>query len=194
MTELVDEILLKQIGSQVLFIIRRRTGKGKFLPGSSSGAEKYSTKPFAMPIGSASQMLGNKLRKSAGSKRSKLYDPDNFQLFTSKAGNLWVIVKGGYKKVRELAGKKTDNVIMSFTGSYMRDFGLLNAEKNLAVLGWKSSENQELAYFHEIAGAGKSKRRHKILGLLKKEENILTEFAEEKILKNLTKHFEEKYK
>ena len=194
MTELVDDILLTNLGNKVLFIIRRRTKKGWFLPGSSSGADKYSTKPFAMPVGAASQMLGNKLRKSASSKRSKIYDPDNFQLFTSKAGNLWVIVKGGYKKVRQLAGKKSDNVVMSWTGSYMRDLGLLRTENNFALLGWKSSENEELAYFHEIAGAGKSKRRHKILGLLKKEEALLTEFAEKEILKKLTAYFEEKYK
>ncbi len=185
--KLVDDVFLKRTGNRLVFIIRRRTLSGKFLPGSSSGASKYSEKPFVMPIGAGNKMLGGKLQRAANSKRSKLFDPDNFHTFTSKQGNLWVLVKKGYKKVRELAGKDTSHVSMTWSGSYLRDLGIITATNNQINIGWKSSENQQLATFHEIMGAGKSKKLHKIMGLLKKEEEELKSLVETEVVKNLKK-------
>ena len=185
--ELVDDIILTRVGNKVLLAIRRRTKKGWYLPGSSRNAGNYSDKPFAMPIGAANKTLGNKLVKSATSEKSKYYNPNKFEIFTAKSGNLWVLIKEGYKKVRELAGKESSKVSMHWSGSYMRDLGLLRTADDFAELGWKSSENQQLAYFHEIAGAGKSKRLHKILGLLPKEEKQLTDYAEKLVMSKFKK-------
>jgi hypothetical protein len=189
MDKLVDDVFLKRIGNNLLFIIRRRTQKGQFLPGSSPDADKYSEKPFAMPIGAANKALAGKLYSAANSKRSKLFDPDNFQTFTSKDGNLWVLIKKGYKKVRELAKKESNHTTMTWSGSYLRDLGLLqinnSSSRTEIELGWKSAENQKLATFHEIMGAGKSKRLHKIMGLLKQEEDTLKSYIEFEVLKNL---------
>lgn len=185
--KLVDDVFLKRTGNRLILIIRRRTQKGQFLPGSSRGANKYSTKPFAMPIGAMNKTVGGKLVRSANSKRSKLFDPDNFHTFTSKEGNLWVLVKKGYKKVRELAGKESSRVTMTWSGSYLRDLGLMTAANSQINIGWKSAENQQLATFHEAMGAGKSKKLHKIMGLLKKEEKELLELVETEVVKNLKK-------
>lgn len=165
-------------GKKAVFIIRRRTNKGWFLPGSSRNANQYSEKPFALPVGAANQMT-----------QRKIMDSDNYHKFTSKSGNLWLVAKKGYKDIRTLAGKQTDHVTMQWSGRYMRDFGIyrtvIGAGSSHLEIGWKNPENQRLATFHEVMGAGKSKRLHKILGLLKKEEEELQEFIARQVMKML---------
>jgi hypothetical protein len=187
--KIVDDVLMLRVGNKVLFTIRRRTGEGKFLPGSSPNARQYSSKPFAMPLGAASKTLGSKISKAAGSSRSKNYDPNNFHVFKAKSGNLWVLVKQGYKKIRQLAGKPAGHVEMNWSGRYMRDLGILRTEADKTEIGWKSSENKELGYYHEVAGAGKSKRRHKILGLLDSEKKELQPYLQEEFVKRINNYF-----
>ncbi len=189
--KIVDDILLAKLGNKTLFIIRRRTKQGMFLPGSSDNAGNYSEKPFAMPLTALNQTNQGTIRRAAGtdSNRSKVYDPENFQIFTAKSKALWVLVKGGYSKLRSLLGKQNDKVTMTWSGSYLRDLGVIRTGSNSATLGWKSSENQKLAYWHNIAGAGKSKRIHKILGLTKQEEKELIPIVEKELIKNLDNYF-----
>ena len=189
--QIVDDVFLSKVGNKTLFVIRRRTREGKFLPGSSPGAGDYSTKPFAMPLGAANKTLSGRIEKAAGNSRSKYHDPDNFQLFTSKAGSLWVLAKGGYSGLRALAGKQNEKVSMSWSGSYLRDLGVLRTESDNIILGWKSRENQQLAYWHEVSGAGKSRRIHKILGLTKAEEKELLPIVEKEFLKRVDNYFKE---
>jgi hypothetical protein len=180
---IVDDVFLQRAGNKLIFIIRRRTNKGIFLPGSSRRANQYSTKPFAMPVYAASKMLGANITRAA-----KL-DPDNYHLFTSKAGNLWVLVKKGYKEIRRKANKFSDHVTMQFTSGYMRDLSVLRTGGTAADVGWKSGRNQRLATFHEVMGAGKSKRLHKILGMLKKEEDEMQAYIEAAFVRKFKKVF-----
>ena len=190
MQSFFDDIFTKQIGLHVVTIIRRRTNEeGKFLPGSSADAGSYSTKPFVMPLSALNKALGNKVVTKSSNKRSKNYDPGNFQLFTSGTGNVWVFVRQGYKKIRELAGKEVSKVSMTWSGRYMRDLSTLHTSASAAraqvEIGWKSAENQRLARFHEELGAGKSKRKHKILGLTDKELDVLGKEIKEYVLKTV---------
>ena len=161
--DIIDEVFMKQVGLHVLFVIKRRTLDGKFLPGSSPGAGEYSTKPFAMPSGAISKQLEGKIKKAGKDS------PGDFQMFTSKAGTSWVVVKKGYKRIRELGGRPSDKVTMIWSGRYMKDLSVLSRERSAVEIGWKSDENKKLAEFHESMGAGKSRRLHKILGLTKEE-------------------------
>lgn len=181
--DIVDDVFLQRAGNKVVFIIRRRTKKGHFLPGSSKRANQYSGKPFAMPVGAATAML-----KSNVLKRSKS-DPENYHTFTSKQGNLWILMKKGYKDVRRLAGKSTDHVTMNWSGKYLRDLGVVRTGNQIADISFKSGRNQELASYHEKLGAGKSKRLHKILGLLAKEEKEMAAYLENQFMKKFKERF-----
>jgi len=187
---IVDDVFLSKVGNKTLFIIRRRTKRGEFLPGSSSGAGDYSKNPFAMPLGAANKTLGGRIKKASGNK-GKYRDPENFQLFQTKANALWVLVKGGYSGLRKLAGKQNDNVTMNWSGSYLRDLGVLRTESDNIILGWKSREIQQLAYWHEVSGAGKSRRIHKILGITKAEGKELLPLVEKEFLKRVDNYFKE---
>lgn len=185
-----DEIFVKQIGLSLVTIIRRRTNEeGKFLPGSSDNASEYSTNPFVLPLSALNKSLGNKVITKAANNKSKQFDPTNFQLFMSNTGNVWVFVRGGYKKIRELAGKDVSKVSLTWSGRYLRDLSVLSANfnefKTITEIGWKSAENQKLARIHEQLGAGKSKRKHKILGLTEKELDVVGKDVKEYILKNI---------
>ena len=185
--KVVDKIVMQRVAGQVVFIIRRRTQEGKFLPGSSSGAEQYSTKPFAMPAYALGKMLGKKIEASGNSKR-RTQGASEFTLFRNDKwqNSLWVISHLGYKRIREIAGKPVDVVSMIWSGSYLRDFGIIMIDETKSQLGWKSAGNQKLAYYHEEMGAGKSRRKHKILGLTKEEINSdLLPFAKTQIIKKL---------
>ncbi|MBU1096854.1 MAG: hypothetical protein KKB34_10270 [Bacteroidetes bacterium] len=180
---IVDDVFLQRAGNKLIFIIRRRTNKGIFLPGSSKRANQYSSKPFAMPVYSATKMLGSNIIKAAKT------DPDNYNVFKSKAGNLWVLVKKGYKEIRRKANKFNDHVTMQFTANYIRDLSVLRTAGNVSELGWKNARNQRLATYHEVMGAGKSRRLHKILGMLKTEEDEMQAYIEAEFIKKLRKVF-----
>lgn len=186
----VDQIIMQRVAGHVVFMIRRRTQAGAYLPGSSSGASQYSTKPFAMPAYALGKMLGKKFEALTSSKR-KTQGPNSFTLYKNeKWGNqLWVIAHLGYREIRRMAGKPVDNVSMIWSGRYLRDLGIFpNATPQKAEIGWKSKENEILAMYHEELGAGKSKRKHKILGLTEEEiKSELLPFAETEIVKKLMK-------
>jgi len=185
-----DEIFTKQIGLSVVTIIRHRTNEeGKFLPGSSDGAEAYSEKPFVLPLAALSKGLGNKVITRGANAKSKSYDASNFQLFMSNSGNVWVYVKQGYRKIRELAGKGVDKVSLTWSGRYLRELNMLSATGSVQTvsieIGWRSEENKKLARIHEELGAGRSKRKHKILGLTEKELDALGKDIKEYVLKTV---------
>lgn len=179
--ELVDDIFLKRIGNHLVFMVRRRTTEGRLLPGSTS--EEYSTKQFAMPFGA--------LPKGLQSKAKQKQNKNDFGLFTTKStGSLWVLVKKGYKHLRELAGKDSSSVKMTWSGAYLRDLSVVEVSSNeeaFTEVGFKNERNRHLAFWHEVAGAGKSKRKHKIMGVLPEEEDELAELAETEIVKTLKK-------
>lgn len=117
--EIIGKALLVKVGQRSVFIIKKRVADGIFLKGSSPGADKYSTKPFAMPIG-------------AVKKKKVLLDIlkgkhlDDTQIFTSKkSGKLWVVIKKGYKWLREQSGKNAGRVDLTWTREMMRSLQVL---------------------------------------------------------------------
>ncbi len=184
-SNLIDNILLKRVGSKIIFFIRRRTNKGTFLPGSSDNAGSYSSKPFALPFGALNATTGKKIKEID----SRFSGDGDYKLFTSNNKNLWVVAQRGYKGIRKEAGKYNDHVIMSWSGQYLRDLGIIATGSKSVDVGWKNARNRELASYHEKLGAGKSKRKHKIMGLLKSEEKEIRAFIEEELVKNLKKNW-----
>lgn len=128
----VDRVMVMKVASGGLAIIRERTLSGKFPPGSSSGSDQYSTKPFARPYAGITATLKKELRRNA----------ETGVIFTKPNGSTWVVIKGGYKKYREFAGKDVSKVSLTWSGRMLRNLGILNAGETEAMLGFKSDEEK----------------------------------------------------
>lgn len=197
--DIVDNVLMKQCGLKAVFIIRRRTLEGKFLPGATS--DTYSEKPFAMPLGAVAKTLGKKIesnKKFSLRKRAKIdgkwksetvgqVDPGEFQIITTKAGALWVIIGGGYKRYRELSGRQNDKVDLNWSGRMMRNLNIMpgSLQADRVDVGFPSADERKKAEWHNILGAGRSKRLHPFMGMTAEEEVELTKFAGEEIAKKI---------
>lgn len=195
---IVDKIIMQRLAGHCVFLIRRRTQSGQFLPGSSPGADQYSTKPFAMPAYALGKMLGKKLEALASGKRKK-QGPNTFTLYTNKKWNnqLWVVAHLGYREIRRMAGRPVDKVSMIFNRGYISGISVLPGESDTKIdIGWKDTSNIDgerpsnnlLAKYHEELGAGKSKRKHKIMGLTQEEITAeLLPYAQTEIVQKLMK-------
>lgn len=178
---IIDNVIMKRLANRGIAIIRERTIKGEFLDGSSSNAGQYSTTPLPLPFGKFTKMTQKKILK--GDVLS-----GDYRIFTNlKSGNTWIIIKGGYKKFRELAGKDTANVSLSWSGRMLRNLGVLNVDKTTAVLGFSSEEEKQKAIWHNVMGAGKSKKKHVFMDFSKDEREELSKMASEDIAKRLVR-------
>ncbi|TAK59419.1 MAG: hypothetical protein EPO24_07730 [Bacteroidetes bacterium] len=179
--KIIDEVVLLRLSSGVIAIIRKRTLDGKYLEGSSPGAEQYSVTPLPLPFAKFQANVKAKLTKEQAQNK------DKYVLFTAKSGNTWIIVQGGYKEFRKLAGKFSDHVVMSWTGRLMRNLGLIRKDDSGADVGFPDTDAERIARYHNIEGAGKSRRKHVFFDLSKEERERLTKLAGETISKNLLK-------
>lgn len=162
--EIIAKSILLRVGQHAIFIIKQRVADGIFLAGSSPDADQYSTKPFAMPIGAIK-------KKSVMMDIIKGKHPDETQLFQTEKGKLWVVIKRGYKWLREISGKPSKKVDMRWTSQMMKSLKVLKTNvKNAEVeIGHEGARNQQLAQWHNIEGAGKSRKSRKWLSLTEEE-------------------------
>jgi hypothetical protein len=183
LSNVVDNVFLKSIGTQVVVIIRRRVAKGEFLPGTTSN--EYSTKPFAMPLGAAMKSIQGKITKEDLNNKM---GPSRFQIFHSKNnGELWVLILGGYKQYRALGGRQNSKVDLNWTGRMLRNLGITqtNVAQSEIEVGFTSEEEKKKAFWHNVVGAGKSHSKHVFMGLTDSEVKYLTDFAGEAIAKKI---------
>jgi len=186
----LESVAIKTVSNGVITIVRKRTLKGKYLEGSSAGAGEYSTKPFAMPLGALTgsgyqTSLTNRMHATIIGKGSFLKNSD-FQLFTSKTNTLWVLVKGGYKEIRSLAKKQVQTANLNWSGRMMRNLGIQNLTAKTSVLGFNDAESNKLAYYHNIMGVGKSKKKRVFMGLTDTEVNELVQDVNIALKRHLT--------
>ena len=163
-TEIIKRSLLLRIGQHSVVLIKKRVADGIFLEGSSDGASQYSTKPFAMPTGAI-------MPRSLMLSIIKGKKGNDTQLFKSGSGKLWAVITKGYKWLREQAGKPSGKVDMRWTSELMRSLMVLSVdpEEGTITIGHKGARNDKLAYWHNVTGAGKSKKIRKWLLLTNDE-------------------------
>lgn len=176
--KITEAVSMIRIAGKALAIIRARTGRGEFLTGVGTkqsidtSRQQYSTKPCPIPYGKYLALMNSK-------------PPEGAKIFRSKSGHVMVIVAGGYKRIREMAKKQSDHVVMGWTGRMMRDFSIIKQGETDAILGFKESESARIARYHNIEGAGKSKVKHPFIGFTLDEENQLAGLAQSFIDKAL---------
>lgn len=171
----VDRVMVMRVANLGLLIIWERTLSGKFLEGSSAGAEEYSTKPFARPLAGILKQ-----------HRKALLENGSVIFTNEKDGKqLWIIIKGGYKEYRSLAGKDISKVSLTWSERMMRNLGILNADDASAILGPKDEDTRKLSLYHNVLGAGKSKRLHKFMGFTDNENERLRNEVAEEVMKRL---------
>lgn len=197
---LIDSVLMKRVGLQCTFIIKRRIGQGKYLEGTTS--EQYSTKPFGMPLGAATKVLGSKILSAVKKQKNvkagnTTIGPDEFKIYTSpKTGNLWVVIGGGYKRYREMGGRDSSKIDLNWSGRFLRNLGIIpgTEQPSSVEVGFTSSDEKQKALWHNVMGAGKSRRKHIFMGLTEDEKKELEAFADadiaERIIKSLSKYTE----
>lgn len=170
---MVNRALLLNVGSRMLLIIKQRTLRGKYLPGST-GTSEYSTTPMPLPWGG--------LQKAVRNSRTirNMIDSGEADVFQSRGGRTWILLQGGYRKFRELAGKSTDHVTLSWSGQMMRDLKIKDVNVGLksVTIGFTDARSRELARYHDVLGAGKSKVTHKFMGFTTAERGKLNAYIQ----------------
>lgn len=158
---IISRALLINLGTRVIYIIKERTLRGEFLPGST-GTSNYSTTPMPLPLGALPARARSKSALRA------LTDSGEATIFTSlRSRRTWIILEGGYKRLRELAGRESDRVTLNWSGSMMRNLKILrtNEREGYVELGFNEGRAARLARYHHELGAGRRKVTHRFLGL-----------------------------
>ena len=168
--QIINKAIMMRVGERVIYIIKKRVADGQFLDGSSEGASEYSTKPFVMPIGAVKP-------KSVMMRMLKGKHDDDTQLFQTKKGKMWVLIKKGYKWYKEQSGRQTSTVDLTWSRELMRSLTVLstNVEEGEIEIGHKGKRNEDLALWHNVTGAGRGKKKRIYLALSESELNRIAD-------------------
>ncbi|MBP8975096.1 MAG: hypothetical protein KBG83_00110 [Bacteroidetes bacterium] len=166
---LISHSLLLKVGEETIAIIKERTLQGEFLEGSSPGSERYSTKPAPMPLGGFIARLGNGRGNQAWKRIQRGEEPGTIWR-TSSSGKIWITLNGGYKRLREIAGKESDHVTLNWSGQMMRSLSkiTINDSERSVTIQFSNYETARLASYHH-EGVGKHKKKRIFLGLSETE-------------------------
>lgn len=177
----INESLLLKCGERAIVIIKRRTLAGSFLPGSSPNSSQYSTTPLPLPFGVLKQ-------KAIARTWRELKEGGEMTLYTNlRTRRTWIILKGGYKKLRQLAGKETDHVTLNWSGQMLKALNEIkpNVSAGSVTVGFTNDEAERIARYHQELGAGKSRTLHKFLGLSDEELKAFTDYVEKTVVQNM---------
>ncbi len=149
--DLTDRKTMAKIGVVGIAIIKRRTQRGKDHRGKSFKA--YSMGAYLQSIDLGGQPGGNtaKMRKHYNS----LQKWTRKKRKESTARFVWI--KGGYKQFRQIQGR-TIKPNLTFSGLMFKGLLLKKISDSTVLLGYRGQQARK-AYYHNIAGAGKSKTK-----------------------------------
>jgi hypothetical protein len=163
---------LKRIGLGIVTMIRERTLKGEGIDGPLA---PYSTRPFARPLGG----VPSRTLSALGG---------NLKRFTTKQGRLWAVIIGGYKAYKAARYPQDGGgVNMTAEGNMMRSLAVIAVDPATGkiVIGFNREESAEIAYYHNVSGAGKGRRLRKFMGLTPEEQLKVARLAGVEIQTNL---------
>jgi hypothetical protein len=146
---------LKKVGLRAIQLIRARTLRGVDVYDKSF--KPYSTRAFVMPVGAVLKKALHKLKD----------DNEQAVIFTTKSGAKWILIKHGYKALREAMGRQTDVVNLSIKGAMLRGLtvGTVSTEQRTVQIMFTDADSALKAWYHNVGGAGKGKTFRQFLGL-----------------------------
>lgn len=149
--DLTDRKTMSRIGVTAVSIIRRRTQRGRDHKGKAFKA--YSTKGYLQKIDLTAESGGStaKLRKHYNSEQKWTRKKKS----QSTARFVWI--KGGYKQFRSIQGRTTKPNLM-FTGMMLKNERVKKVSDSTVLIGLLGEQARK-AYYHNISGAGKSRRK-----------------------------------
>lgn len=160
--QVINRAFLLRVGEQTIAIIQERTLRGEFLEGSTS--QGYSTKTAYMPYPALEERVGKSLWARIKNKQ------DGLGWSYIGKNRKWVKVEGGYKRLREITGRETDRVTLSWSGQMLSALNVIevNEEQRSVTIRFRNERAGEIAGFHH-EGAGRSKVKRIFVGLSGKE-------------------------
>lgn len=172
LTKILDNALLLKLGDKALAIIHMRTARGEFLPGSTT--DGYSQQDAPMPFAALADKIGK--GKAARLLREIKIGSELSAFRNSKSGKLWIVLKGGYKRLRALAGREVDRVTLNYTGHMLRALKRKTDAQALSVMIYfTDAEAERIAGFHH-QGAGRSKKKRLFMNLADTERQQIEQW------------------
>ena len=171
---MINKQILEKIGIRVIELINEQIDEGIDFEGVKYS---YSTSPFVRPLG---QKHYSKIKRAIKEEKATI--------FNTKNGSKWVFIEGGYKDYRSIIGRDPD-------GDYLQDTGKMLAALNYQVMGneikisFSSAQESQKAYWLNVAGAGKSKKKWKFLGLSPNNQNKLIEEFSSLVVKDFIENY-----
>lgn len=171
----VEPQFMRRMALEAINVIRKRTLAG--LDKDGKPFAPYSSKPFVMPAGA----LTGKARKTLESR-------NRLAFFQTKAGDMWVVVLGGYKELKA-AKRPQHGGTVNLTDTYktLRALAVGRFSRNEVQIIFSTPQEAEKAYYHVVTGVGKNKTKRDFLGLSEEElEDIVTRLGIQEYVRIVT--------
>lgn len=145
-----------KLGFRVIDLINQNVASGVDVDGKPF--KRYSDKWFARPAGD--------LSKAKSGRIAKLIKSGDARYFSGKSGATWLSVRGYRRwKLVESPSADPDDVNLTLTGNMLSAMQPNVNSDGSVEIGFANSEAAELAFYHNISGAGRSRVLRRFLGL-----------------------------
>jgi hypothetical protein len=172
----LDPLALRRAGARAVEIILQRTQQ-QHRDADGRPFKPYSTRDLALPLGAIPKNVQARLRRDVGARRGlrRLSIDDGLNVFTSQRGTLWAIIEGGYAAYKKARYPQDDGrVNLTASGAMLRALRVVRVtahkDGGTVTLGFSRDEAAQIAYYHEVEGAGPSRVRRRIMGLTPPEQ------------------------
>lgn len=160
---MINRQILEKLAIRVIELINEQIDNGVDIENIKYS---YSTSPFVRPLGAKHF---TKIKKAVKDNKASI--------FNTKKGTKWVFIKGGYRDYRRIIGRDPQ-------GDFLQDTGKMLASLNYSINGneiqvtFSSTEDAQKAFWLNVSGVGKSKKKWKFLGLNENsKQKLIEEFS-----------------
>lgn len=156
------EKLLRKSGTIARALILDQIKSGYSVDGDKY---EYGTESYYRPY---ARGIVNKLGGKAG--EGVYYD-----IVTRKNGQLGMIILGGYKAFKAKVNPSAATDFLVYSGKMLRNFKLLTLADSTVTLGFDDPVQQQKAYWLQVSGAGKSRKKWRFIGLNEEQVKKITD-------------------
>ena len=165
---------LKKAALLIISTIRQNTNAG--IDSTGKPFQPYSRLPFGMPLGAF-------LERTTKRQRTRLNKEGDLEIYRNKkTGSRWVIIDGGYYNFKATwSPKKAAVVNLQWSGLMLKSLQVENVTESSAEIAFSQTDKAQLAYYHNISGAGKSKVIRHFMGITDTQKQEIADFIASKV-------------